>query len=1021
MISLIANSGIQFYKTKITIDFTNVRSRMYFREYLDIVNYNLKLELAYKFSDEDIYVSKRDLSQSGFIDSGKVNYTWQEIKNITSDIRVFNEDEIISVTSNALTKGQPSVLDKLINQWIPFPYFEKNNAGRFLMGPYNWARLKLVSTGNVIDGKSEYNLILAFDTNTVYDDGNYTDDYKESPVFSNVFDKYKEFGVSNNDFDLITFCSNDDHKSAWIDKYILQLIHNTTEINNVPNDKKYSYLASFIYFVNFISSQFSFPVVRLYRDRNIEWTNVDMVVDIGNSKTTALLFDEGNFTKVKMLTLQDFSQPQNEYSDSFDMQVAFQKADFGKIPLENSRQFKYPSFVRLGDEAKYLMYNANNYLSGNDRLAISSSPKRYLWDVQQRKKEWEYVQLDKKTEPIWIDGISEYINSDGTLNLRGSGGGSAYYSRRSLMVFSFLEMLCQARMQVNSHEYRTFSGNEVSPRRISKIIITCPTAMSNQEQVALRCAAEEAFVLLERFVNLSDDKVIDYRQISSKINIVPSVKGLKSKEERVEWSYDEATCSQFVYLCAEIAKRYRCNCSDFFELYGKQRDNLTGYNKKSLTIASLDIGAGTTDLMICAYEYRSAGQTTLKPVPLFWESFYIAGDDLLKKIVQQVVIEGPVGLVSSKLKKMGKGEQCTQLIADFFGENTNRIPSQVRQMRKDFNSQVSVPIALGFLEEARKETRSTVLCYDDFFKSKNKPNQKLLDFFFDHFGFRIEECEWLFDLSVIENIIIEQFEDLIKKVAATMSAYQSDIVLLSGRPASLKQIERLFLKYYPVSPNRLKILNKYRVGRWYPFQDGDGYFQNQKSIVAVGALIGHIASTQGSYSGLSLDLSLFKEKMTPTTNYFGLMNPVTRDISQQDIFITPDKNSNEICVPALPIIIGCRQINTSSYPSRVFYNMTFNEISIQENQKSKGYTNIDELKQRIEDEKRRIQSLMPLIVRIVRDDFQNDKENIVVESVFDRNNEEIPSKYFSLFVKSLDDVEDYWLDSGVFKLSITTR
>ncbi len=93
-------------------------------------------------------------------------------------------------------------------------------------------------------------------------------------------------------------------------------------------------------------------------------------------------------------------------------------------------------------------------------------------------------------------------------------------------------------------------------------------------------------------------------------------------------------------------------------------------------------------------------------------------------------------------------------------------------------------------------------------------------------------------------------------------------MLLSGSPTSLKPLSDLFLKYYAVSPNRLVTLNNYRIGIWYPFQNGEGYFKDAKSIVAVGAMIGNYASTRGSLDGFSLDLSELIKKMRPTTDYF---------------------------------------------------------------------------------------------------------------------------------------------------------
>ena len=47
MISLIANSGIQFHTLKISIDINDGKNKMYFHEWFDTVDVKLKLELAH--------------------------------------------------------------------------------------------------------------------------------------------------------------------------------------------------------------------------------------------------------------------------------------------------------------------------------------------------------------------------------------------------------------------------------------------------------------------------------------------------------------------------------------------------------------------------------------------------------------------------------------------------------------------------------------------------------------------------------------------------------------------------------------------------------------------------------------------------------------------------------------------------------------------------------------------------------------------------------------------------------------
>src|SRR5690606_32778470 len=155
-----------------------------------------------------------------------------------------------------------------------------------------------------------------------------------------------------------------------------------------------------------------------------------------------------DFTKVSPLELQDFSTPildgkLNIHKDSFDMRLAFRKADYGgNMGIANSIQFNYPSLVRLGKEARRLIQKSTNLNSGAEKTSTFSRAKRYLWDDQLQRQEWEYVTLKHEPdEECYIPQISNQLNKDGSLILSGDGGTLMLYSRRALMTLTFLEIL----------------------------------------------------------------------------------------------------------------------------------------------------------------------------------------------------------------------------------------------------------------------------------------------------------------------------------------------------------------------------------------------------------------------------------------------------------------------------------------------------------------------------------------------------------------------------------------------------
>lgn len=1027
--NLIANTGIQYYSVPLEVNL-NDNFKMYFHEWIDTEDNQLKLEIAHFFSEEEVWVKKHDLALLGYAMNGSVTEKWETIQNDED----FDPSSIIPIdTEEARDSGcfHESVgkinWERFENIWFPMPFF-LHNGKQSEFGPTNWCRFKLIPIES--SGRSrKYNILLAFDTRSCFEEEEFEEeDLNETPVFTNASEKSKYYALCDNEYKLISYCS-EAFKCEWVDKYILKKFHNTetSNINDLKLQKpKLNYLAQYIFLNRYIQQFGNLPRITLYSNQNVAYCNVDLVVDIGNSRTCAVLFDNSDFTKSSPLELQDFTVPVveeklNKYRDSFDMRLAFREADFGgKFGIENSRQFVYPSMIRLGKEANRLIHKAINMNTGAEKTSTFSSPKRFLWDIKPQKQEWEFIQLEGEiAKPIYIEGISNQLNEDGSLNTDGAGGTLMHYSRKALMTFAFLEILAQAKMQINSYEQRKHWGNESMPRKIGRIIVTCPTAMSNIEQIALRKCAEDAAIILDRFFNASANSKIDERAARSGVQVIPSSKKLSAKEEKTEWIYDEATAAQFVFLYAEIKERYQKNVKDYFDFYGKIRNDLQDYNKKSLTVGSVDIGAGTTDVMIAAYKYDdTAGQCTLTPVPLFWESFYKAGDDLLKELIHQLVIEGKYSPIERKLKSMGKAP--VEVMQPFLGTD-NGVSFRDRQLRSDFNLQVSVPIALHYLELLNKNKyESLILSFSDIFGS-NPPTQAVLNHFKDRLGFEFENLQWQYEKKVISAIVEKIFDSLVGKISSLFSYYDCDIVLLSGRPTSLKPISDLFLKYYAITPNRLKSMNDYRVGRWYPedkrypFINGNGNFINPKSIITTGAMIGQIAEN-GGLNGFTLNLKELKNKLLPTTNYFGKLND---GLTYTDTIISPKNNRTTLEIMSLPLRIGVRQLDISAYPSRPFYILDFNDFKIEDRVRGRFDDDIDinTVEREMKREKEKFFRNKPLKITIERD-INEDIETLRMEEITDSEGNNINKNFISLQVQSMSEVENFWLDTGIFSVAV---
>lgn len=614
---------------------------------------------------------------------------------------------------------------------------------------------------------------------------------------------------------------------------------------------------------------------------------------------------------------------------------------------------------------------------------------------------------EKDDHILNLRGITNQLKSDGKLDLAGESGSSFHYSRRSLMTFSFLEMLVQAKTQINSEEHRsnkTGFGKPSMPRKIRRIIVTCPTAMSKVEREALIHCAKDAVILLENFEynNPSDNP-----KPGASVEVVPAVRSMKDGDG--SWYYDEATCSQLVYMYGEVGHKYKGCCQEFFNLYGKVDD---GGAQPSITVGSLDIGAGTSDLMISKYTYIKGDVTTITPDPKFYDSYYFAGDDMLHALIKNVMLLDESSAFRAELKSLSTRDY-RQKIKDFFGEDYNGQTIADRALRKDFNIQYSVPLMCHFLELLKQDSKGCVVKYSDVF-ADCPPNAVVIEEFKRKMHIDITALAWRFSKEAVSEVVRKEFEPLLKKIATIMYSFACDVVLLSGRPASLPAIRDIFLKYYSVSPNRLIVLNDYYVGDWYPFGQNTGYIKNAKTIVSMGGVLGHYASELSNLNKFIINLDLLKKHLKSTVNYI----EASREGQPIEYFITPGQNRGEITVSSIPATLNVRQVGMDSYPCRALYSIDFNRYKMADkiikkailsdegcptDAKVMGLVNeaIDALRKR-----------MPFKIAIERD--AEDKESLAISSITDKDGNDVMDGNLEIHIQSLGVDGQYWLDSGAF-------
>ncbi len=1006
-ISFIANTGIHMTAFQVELDYQE-KFKMWYHEWYDTTDGEWKLELVEQVNFEagTAYYSKKQLRDKGYKGNIAQDYTYSELKDdgilpIADDKGLLdgNRGEIFKMTF----ADKHNDFEKFINVWLPAPYFFKRTSKLFRFGSLNWVRFKLVSQASSKENQI-FNVIVAVDTRAKYE----ADKYNEFPVFPDQSATQMNFALCDDEMLLMDYCSPDPRWS-YIDKYLMKLVH--PEVQRVSQIRgqgvrKLSYVASYVYLINYLAKHSMFPTIELYKDSDVLVKDIDMIIDIGNSRTTALLIeDNSTFNQVPKLQLINYTNSYiidesgnpgiRKHEEPFDMRLAFRKVSFGDFGINKSKQFVYPSFVRLGHEANELVHKAAIDQNALETLSTYSSPKRYLWDYKPNKEEWRFLTLENEKDDsiLRIEGLSEHLTSDGRITNDSDGGITYNYSRRTLMTFSFLEMIVQARTQINSVEHRIARGDRNMPRRLKRIIVTCPTAMSKVEREALINCAKDAVTLLSKF-----------DQNNMRIEIIPNFKSFKDEDS--SWYYDEATCAQLVYMYGEVGYKYKGCCSEFFNLYGKKED---GDTQHSLTLASLDIGAGTSDLMISKYTYVKDNITRIIPDPQFYDSFYFAGDDMLESLIKNVMFMSDKSAFRQQMRDLSF-DDFQQKMKDFVGPDYHGQTIQDRIIRRDFNIQYSVPLMYHFLELVKNKSKDCIVHYNDVFTDDCLPNHAILDYFYKRFGFSLEKLEWEFNYNEVCEIIAKTFEPLLKKIATIMFAHSCDIILLSGRPASLQPIRDILLKYYCVSPNRLILLNNYFIGDWYPYDNNTGYIVDSKPIVAIGAAVAHYAAELSSLNNFIIMTDKLQEDLKSTINYI----EATREGLPISYLLTPEKSSGDLTISKLPTNLNVRQLGLDSYPARSLYTIDFDQLKIADMIQKDCDTDYSSshlltlVNDKIDDYKKR----MPFKVTIERD--SDDKENLYITSISDRYDKTLPKGVIELQIQSLGADEKHWLDTGAF-------
>ena len=564
-----------------------------------------------------------------------------------------------------------------------------------------------------------------------------------------------------------------------------------------------------------------------------------LVLDLGNSRTIGLLvekdlnsgkakirnaaplkildFDE--FTRNGLDELQKFATGRgDEYEHLISSRLRFRKNVFQKYGT--TKNFQLPSICAIGKEAVNL--KETQATEGSTGI---SGPKRYLWDSSLRMDFWRFHDAEEGLlegeilRYLSMEDSDKYLKEGKLPHGLASKPLAPQYPRRTMMIFAMVEIIYQAFCQVNSFHHRKRVGQPRIKRNLKKVVLSFPTAMPLWERERLLTQAKKAAKAL-----------LDLKAIPVNIEI--------------ELGCDEASCSQIAFLYGET-RRFQTDLSKFFDLVSIRE------NSDCLRIASLDIGGGTTDLMIAEYKREDPGNPANRNIAqeiVYSDGVTIAGDEILRHLISHVLIPR----LRESLKKYSYPDRFTK----YFGLGA---PEGEREIRVEAMNGLLIPIAEFYLHLMEKQSEiqvdqltaiKTLSLLNDYLRTNGLREIKKLDHLSYIENHEILQPAFFTDLRIeglvphprdLDKEVLAAYQEILARYAIVVKEYHPDFLILGGRTTALPVIAGRLREWLTIPSDRIISLKNHYIGDWYPFTK-DGMISDPKTAVVIGNAIAHLSN-----------------------------------------------------------------------------------------------------------------------------------------------------------------------------------
>ncbi|MDO4549764.1 MAG: virulence factor SrfB [Planctomycetia bacterium] len=605
------------------------------------------------------------------------------------------------------------------------------------------------------------------------------------------------------------------------------------------------------------------------------------------------------------------------------------KQKMNKVEMSvRPQMFEDISQVRLGVEADDIL----QVIATTDDIRTGvSSPKRYLWADDASWLEganWHMADPHDRTQShVYASTLhgpfmrfvhendNDFLLAEGEAKSRDFATEQPLKPRhapRTLMTAAIYEMLSQAYTYVNSISYRVQSGDAGRSREIRTVSMTYPSGMIPEEKERLRRQVQKAIEIftltlgkyqrVKPLLNLSIDEAsaVHLTYIWSELLLLgqdPRIWFESLHQNRKPLAAPEPEEPEMPMLGSPAARRRGAG----IRRGGPQKEDF-GNKDKEVRIACIDIGGGTTDLMIAKYNFESRIDDDIRGHVLHQDGISLAGDQLVKRLLERIIVPAFADAVAMDAED----------VLLLFGPEVPR-NREFRSQRIMWMNRLFVPLAQRYLALAGEGITDDPINHMD----PDLIDPAILDSMqaiFDklrgpgYYNLQ-QDMELFVHPAELDDVVHEVFDELLFDLCQRCIEYQADVVLLAGQPSKLENIQRMIRMYLPLSPSRIVPMFHHYAGNWYPYQDEKGQYPgviiDPKSPVVVGAAISFMAA-----NGM---LPQFKFAMTGKSEensyYWGVMSDSTSGIRKERILFSPAEEGSreeiiEFSTSSQRVIIG---------------------------------------------------------------------------------------------------------------------